>query len=218
MPSSFMDPSAVGSPWQDGPRLFPADFHTPYSLQIPLARTALYTDPNRCSLRAGFGTTVRTGELLTCEETLGRGAYETNLSSTSNSGPEPGYDWRVWGQADGEAAGKKKNTRPTFSGKQIFLLEKTFEKTKYLAGPERSKLARSLGMTESQVKVWFQNRRTKWRKKNATEPSSTQPSPREQGAGLWGGEMEDEAYNRPLDPDEDDDDNKKLRRLLRKQC
>lgn len=53
----------------------------------------------------------------------------------------------------GEVAGKKKNTRPTFSGKQIFLLEKMFEKTKYLAGPERSKLARSLCMTESQVKV-----------------------------------------------------------------
>ncbi|XP_054257957.1 homeobox protein Nkx-6.2 [Macrosteles quadrilineatus] len=65
--------------------------------------------------------------------------------------------------------GKKKHTRPTFSGQQIFALEKTFEQTKYLAGPERAKLAYALGMTESQVKVWFQNRRTKWRKKHAAE-------------------------------------------------
>lgn len=43
--------------------------------------------------------------------------------------------------------------RPTFSGQQIFALEKTFEQTKYLAGPERAKLAYALGMTESQVKV-----------------------------------------------------------------
>ena len=48
---------------------------------------------------------------------------------------------------------KKKHTRPTFSGQQIFALEKTFEQTKYLAGPERAKLAFALGMSESQVKV-----------------------------------------------------------------
>ncbi|XP_013785691.2 homeobox protein Nkx-6.2-like [Limulus polyphemus] len=65
--------------------------------------------------------------------------------------------------------GKKKQTRPTFSGHQIYVLEKTFEQTKYLAGPERAKLAYALGMSESQVKVWFQNRRTKWRKKHAAE-------------------------------------------------
>ena len=49
--------------------------------------------------------------------------------------------------------GKRKQTRPTFSGQQIFALEKTFEQTKYLAGPERAKLAFALGMSESQVKV-----------------------------------------------------------------
>lgn len=49
--------------------------------------------------------------------------------------------------------GKKKHTRPTFSGQQIFALEKTFEQTKYLAGPERARLAYALGMSESQVKV-----------------------------------------------------------------
>lgn len=53
--------------------------------------------------------------------------------------------------------GKKKHTRPTFSGQQIFALEKTFEQTKYLAGPERAKLAYALGMTESQVKVSILN-------------------------------------------------------------
>ena len=49
--------------------------------------------------------------------------------------------------------GKKKHTRPTFSGHQMYVLEKTFEQTKYLAGPERAKLAYALGMSESQVKV-----------------------------------------------------------------
>lgn len=74
--------------------------------------------------------------------------------------------------AENDTEGKRKHTRPTFSGHQIFALEKTFEQTKYLAGPERTRLAYTLGMTESQVKVWFQNRRTKWRKRHATEVSA----------------------------------------------
>uniref|UniRef100_A0A8C5I101 Homeobox domain-containing protein n=1 Tax=Gouania willdenowi TaxID=441366 RepID=A0A8C5I101_GOUWI len=113
----------------------------------------------------------------------------------------------------GEIPSRKKHTRPTFSGHQIFALEKTFEQTKYLAGPERARLAYSLGMTESQVKVWFQNRRTKWRKKSATEPSSTQASLAGQSGEASENEVEDEEYNRPLDPDSDDD---KIRLLLRK--
>ncbi len=54
-----------------------------------------------------------------------------------------------------EPDSKKKHTRPTFSGQQIFALEKTFEQTKYLAGPERAKLAYGLSMSESQVKVFI---------------------------------------------------------------
>jgi len=64
--------------------------------------------------------------------------------------------------AAASAAGDgKKHTRPTFSGHQIFALEKTFEQTKYLAGPERARLAYALGMTESQVKVIKDNKPTR---------------------------------------------------------
>jgi len=56
-------------------------------------------------------------------------------------------------EATSSGGGKRKHTRPTFSGHQIFALEKTFEQTKYLAGPERARLAFALGMSESQVKV-----------------------------------------------------------------
>lgn len=73
----------------------------------------------------------------------------TCLSVPSLSLPHPPDQGSILLDKDG----KRKHTRPTFSGQQIFALEKTFEQTKYLAGPERARLAYSLGMTESQVKV-----------------------------------------------------------------
>ncbi|KAG7248192.1 hypothetical protein CRUP_035494 [Coryphaenoides rupestris] len=112
--------------------------------------------------------------------------------------------------------GKRKHTRPTFSGQQIFALEKTFEQTKYLAGPERARLAYSLGMTESQVKVWFQNRRTKWRKRHAAEMATAkkkQDSETERLKGASENDEEDEDYNKPLDPNSDDE---KITQLLKK--
>ncbi|XP_006006729.1 homeobox protein Nkx-6.1 [Latimeria chalumnae] len=112
--------------------------------------------------------------------------------------------------------GKRKHTRPTFSGQQIFALEKTFEQTKYLAGPERARLAYSLGMTESQVKVWFQNRRTKWRKKHAAEMATAkkkQDSETERLKGASENEEDDDEYNKPLDPNSDDE---KITQLLKK--
>ncbi|VDD79514.1 unnamed protein product [Mesocestoides corti] len=83
--------------------------------------------------------------------------------------------------------GKRKHTRPTFSGQQIFALEKTFEQTKYLAGPERARLAYLLGMSESQVKVWFQNRRTKWRKRSAADMASIKSGATNQPLTFVGG-------------------------------
>ncbi|CAF99164.1 unnamed protein product, partial [Tetraodon nigroviridis] len=102
------------------------------------------------------------------------------------------------------------------SSAQIFALEKTFEQTKYLAGPERARLAYSLGMTESQVKVWFQNRRTKWRKKHAAEMATAkkkQDSETERLKGSSDNEDEDDDYNKPLDPNSDDE---KITQLLKK--
>ncbi|ESN91692.1 hypothetical protein HELRODRAFT_135991, partial [Helobdella robusta] len=87
---------------------------------------------------------------------------------------------------------KQKHTRPTFSGHQIFALEKTFEQTKYLAGPERARLAFALGMSESQVKVWFQNRRTKWRKKHAAEMASAKKRQEERADMFEGSSMPEE--------------------------
>uniref|UniRef100_A0A0N5AQM9 Homeobox domain-containing protein n=1 Tax=Syphacia muris TaxID=451379 RepID=A0A0N5AQM9_9BILA len=64
---------------------------------------------------------------------------------------------------------KHKKLRTTFSKQQIALLEARFDEQKYLASEERSVLAAELQMSDSQIKTWFQNRRTKWRRQEAEE-------------------------------------------------
>lgn len=59
---------------------------------------------------------------------------------------------------------KRKGGQVRFSNDQTSELEKKFDEQKYLSPPERKKLAKSLQLSERQVKTWFQNRRAKWRR------------------------------------------------------
>ncbi|XP_065347512.1 homeobox protein bagpipe-like [Cloeon dipterum] len=61
---------------------------------------------------------------------------------------------------------KSKRVRTIFTPEQLERLEAEFERQQYMVGPERLYLASTLHLTEAQVKVWFQNRRIKWRKQH----------------------------------------------------
>ncbi|KAM4573671.1 homeobox protein DBX1-B-like [Odontesthes bonariensis] len=63
--------------------------------------------------------------------------------------------------------------RAVFSDLQRKALERTFQKQKYISKPDRKKLAGKLGLKDSQVKIWFQNRRMKWRNSKERELLST---------------------------------------------
>ncbi|XP_030899154.2 homeobox protein Nkx-3.1 [Melopsittacus undulatus] len=58
-----------------------------------------------------------------------------------------------------------KRSRAAFSHSQVLELEREFSHQRYLSAPERARLARALQLTETQVKIWFQNRRYKTKRK-----------------------------------------------------
>ncbi|KAG7229906.1 hypothetical protein INR49_009624 [Caranx melampygus] len=95
---------------------------------------------------------------------------------------------------------KKKKPRTSFTRLQICELEKRFHRQKYLASAERAALAKALKMTDAQVKTWFQNRRTKWRRQTAEEREAER-----QQANRILMQLQQEAFqktiNQPVTPD-----------------
>lgn len=69
------------------------------------------------------------------------------------------------GGRDGSQSGRKKRSRAAFTHAQVFELERRFSQQRYLSGPERADLAHALKLTETQVKIWYQNRRYKTKRK-----------------------------------------------------
>lgn len=54
-------------------------------------------------------------------------------------------------EGEDSGAGRRKKARTTFTGRQIFELEKLFEVKKYLSSGERAEMAKMLNVTETQV-------------------------------------------------------------------
>ncbi|XP_020611438.1 homeobox protein Hox-B8a-like [Orbicella faveolata] len=67
-------------------------------------------------------------------------------------------------------------SRPVFSDHQRKTLEDRFQLQHYLNKRERYHLSLCIGLTEHQIKVWFQNRRVKWRQRQKAKKQSTKLS------------------------------------------
>ncbi|KAI1890998.1 hypothetical protein AGOR_G00159340 [Albula goreensis] len=110
--------------------------------------------PLSCSLGAPLGSALLSGA---SGLQVGSASHHLPLDLHLRSKLDPGGD-------GGSKSKKGRRSRTVFTELQLMGLEKRFEKQKYLSTPDRIDLAESLGLSQLQVKTWYQNRRMKWKK------------------------------------------------------
>uniref|UniRef100_A0A8C0GC03 Homeobox domain-containing protein n=1 Tax=Chelonoidis abingdonii TaxID=106734 RepID=A0A8C0GC03_CHEAB len=91
----------------------------------------------------------------------------SRLSAPASPSPIPHEKTTVIENGEIRINGKGKKIRKPrtiYSSLQLQALNQRFQQTQYLALPERAELAAQLGLTQTQVKIWFQNKRSKYKK------------------------------------------------------
>ncbi|CAI5445826.1 unnamed protein product [Caenorhabditis angaria] len=96
----------------------------------------------------------------------------SSVAPQSNGAPAPStYKWMHTKRTQRPAVPKKKvidengTNRTNFTTHQLTELEKEFHTAKYVNRTRRTEIANNLKLQEAQVKIWFQNRRMKEKKR-----------------------------------------------------
>ncbi|CAH2009607.1 unnamed protein product [Acanthoscelides obtectus] len=133
------------------------DLHRPIDQQSTLALSSVeplaFDEKPLLSVRIPYECTGSQGKRSTGTE---------NSSTSAASRP----------RLNSSGTSKAKRTRTAYTAHQLVQLEKQFHTEKYLCRRRRIVMAQELSLTERQIKLWFQNRRMKYKKEEKQRVSS----------------------------------------------
>ncbi|OQV14336.1 putative BarH-like 1 homeobox protein [Hypsibius exemplaris] len=118
------------------------------------------------SSRSGAGDGMGAGTFPPGSQEDGDSDVQSELSDTESKDDHDGADSTATSRNSPKGK-KSRKARTAFTDSQLQTLEKRFERQKYLSVQDRMELAASLSLSDAQVKCWFQNRRTKWKRQTS---------------------------------------------------